>query len=111
MHLVLCFSVWTLIFSCLFWRLLSICQRAIAHLKRLHQVPCNKCAYFTGDYRLKCTVNPMVAMSETAIGCRDFLYDDNRASGCCGCIAMNQCSNVSHKLKRSVFKRKLTYLK
>ncbi|NJR69347.1 MAG: hypothetical protein HC771_12300 [Synechococcales cyanobacterium CRU_2_2] len=35
-------------------------------------MPCSNCRYFTGDYRLKCTVNPYVALSEEAIGCRDF---------------------------------------
>lgn len=29
-------------------------------LRRLHQIPCSRCAFFTGDYRLKCTVHPLV---------------------------------------------------
>ncbi len=72
LHLVFCCTVWTLvsIFSC--WRLIAIANKAVRHLRRLHQIPCSNCAYFTGDYRLKCTVHPTVAMSETAIGCRDF---------------------------------------
>jgi hypothetical protein len=41
-------------------------------LKRLHQVPCSHCAFFTGDYRLKCTVHPCKALSEEAIGCLDY---------------------------------------
>ncbi|HHP7243317.1 MAG TPA: hypothetical protein ACFE0H_01380 [Elainellaceae cyanobacterium] len=41
-------------------------------LQRLHQVPCSRCAFFTGDYRLKCTVHPCKALSEEAIGCLDF---------------------------------------
>lgn len=44
----------------------------IARLRRLHQIPCSRCAFFTGDYRLKCTVHPLTALSEEAIGCRDF---------------------------------------
>ncbi len=110
LHLALCFSVWTLVFFCLFWRSLTIIKQAVNHLKRLHQIPCNRCAYFTGDYRLKCTVNPLIAMSETAIGCRDFVYD-NRASACSGCMAKKQCSNTKKKQKYFLFKRKLTYLK
>ena len=109
MHLVLCFGVWTLIFSCLGWRLVATSKQAFSHLKRLHQIPCDKCAYFTGDYRLKCTVNPTIAMSETAISCRDFLYDDNPTSPCQGCMAMKQCSNANQKSQHSVFKPKLTY--
>ncbi len=103
MYLVLCFSVWTLIFTCLFWRLIAIAQQAIAHLQRLHQIPCNKCVYFTGDYRLKCTVNPIVAMSETAIGCRDFLHDDRR-SMCNSC--QHQCSDTRKISKYSQFQDK-----
>lgn len=103
LHLVLCFSVWTLIFSYLFWRLITVTKVAVKHLQRLHQIPCDKCAYFTGDYRLKCTVNPTTAMSESAIGCRDFLYD-NRAFTCGSCTAMNQCSNSKNKPKHSFLK-------
>lgn len=90
-HLVLCFSVWTIIFTGLFWRSLAVVKQAVQHLQRLHQIPCDKCMYFTGDYRLKCTVNPTVAMSDRAIGCRDFLHDNQR-SMCNGC--QNQCSDT-----------------
>ena len=107
MHLLLCFCVWTLIFSCLFWRLIAIAKQAIQHLQRLHQIPCDKCAYFTGDYRLKCTVNPMVAMSEQAIGCRDFLHDRQR-SMCNGC--QNQCSDTRKIDKYSRLKNTFTSL-
>lgn len=40
--------------------------------KRLHQIPCPDCQYFTGDYRLKCTVQPSIASSEDAIDCLDY---------------------------------------
>lgn len=42
------------------------------YLQQLHKIPCSRCAYFTGDYRLKCTVCPSQALTEEAIGCRDF---------------------------------------
>jgi len=54
---------------------LSICfvlHDGIAQLKRLHQIPCSRCAFFTGDYRLKCTAHPCKALSEQAIGCSDY---------------------------------------
>ena len=101
MHLVFCFSIWTLVFSYLGWRLIAIAKQAVQHLQRLHQVPCDKCVYFTGDYRLKCTVNPTTAMSEAAIGCRDFLHDNQR-SMCNGC--KNQCSDSRKISKYSQFK-------
>jgi len=84
LHLVLCFVIWIVVFTGLFWRLIAIAEMAVRHLQRLHQIPCGKCTYFTGDYRLKCTVNPMVAMSDQAIDCRDFLHDNQR-SMCNGC--------------------------
>ena len=110
LHLVFCISVWTFLFSLLVWRFTAIAKQAVRHLKRLHQIPCNKCAYFTGDYRLKCTVNPTTAMSETAIGCRDFLYNDcDRV--CRRDRAFQQCDRTPQKSKLFRFQRKLTYLK
>lgn len=99
LHLVLCVGFWTLISTFLFWRLMTISKRAVNHLKRLHQIPCSNCAYFTGDYRLKCTVNPLVAMSETAIGCRDFMVrtdtrNNNPKVPSIGCFGMKKCSNI-----------------
>jgi hypothetical protein len=47
-------------------------QDGIARLKRLHQVPCSRCAFFTDSYYLKCTVHPCKALSEEAINCLDY---------------------------------------
>ena len=111
LHLAFCISIWTSILTFLCWRFIAIAKMAVRHLQRLHEIPCNKCTYFTGDYRLKCTVNPTIAMSETAIGCRDFLYD-TQAFKCKNCMVANQCdSNANKEHKNSLFKRKLTYLK
>ena len=115
LHLVLCFIVWTLISIFLFWRLITISKRAVEHLQRLHQIPCSNCAYFTGDYRLKCTVNPMIATSETAIGCRDFMAsssgrNNNQKISCSGCFGMKNCSNSHNKAKHPVFKLKLPHI-
>ena len=146
-YLVLRFGIWMAIFTkseealsfygrvsltCLFWRLIAIARIAVRHLQRLHQIPCSKCAYFTGDYRLKCTVQPMVAMSEEAIGCRDFLYRDyppdtlspkgllrlcssernrDRQNPCGVCMAANQCDNAKRQPMHSLYKPKFTYLK
>jgi positive regulator of sigma E activity len=49
-------------------------------------------------------------MSETAIGCRDFIYDEQQ-TGCSSCLAVNHCSNANQKSKNSLFKPKLTDLK
>jgi len=44
----------------------------IKQLRRLHQIPCHRCAYYTGSHYLKCTLHPLAALSEDAIGCRDY---------------------------------------
>ena len=111
LHLVLCFTVWIIIFSYLGWRSLIITKRAAQHLKRLHQIPCDKCVYFTGDYRLKCTVHPMSAMSEDAIACRDFspqvVYRPSAPKTKCGGCFPRQ--NYTNSLKQSKFLIKLQF--
>ena len=107
-YLVLRFAIWTAIFTCLFWRSLAIVRIGVRHLQRLHQIPCSKCVYFTGDYRLKCTVQPIVAMSEEAIGCGDFLY--RQQNPCKVCMAANQCDRAKHQPHPS-YKPKFTYSK
>lgn len=65
------FCAWALV-SLFIWKTWQAGKQGFSYLKILHQIPCNRCAFFTGDYRLKCTVNPLIAMSEEAISCRDF---------------------------------------
>lgn len=47
-------------------------RAAIFTTKALHQIPCAKCQFCTGNYYLKCTVHPSYALTERAINCRDF---------------------------------------
>lgn len=54
------------------WSLVSYAIDAVNRAKIMHQIPCTKCRFFTGDYRLKCTINPHVANTEAAIGCNDY---------------------------------------
>ncbi len=54
------------------WSLWNAAREGIRHLRRLHQIPCDRCQYFTGEYLLKCTVHPCKAFSEDAINCLDF---------------------------------------
>lgn len=72
MHLFICFGLWTTVISLIIWRTGTTAKQAVNHVQRLHQIPCSNCTYFTGDYRLKCTVHPCKALSEDAIDCRDF---------------------------------------
>jgi hypothetical protein len=56
--------------------------KGTTHLRRLHQIPCAGCEFFTNDYRLKCTVHPIKACSEEAIGCIDFQPISNTCNAC-----------------------------
>jgi hypothetical protein len=65
----------TLIWLVLVFFFASLCfavRDGVKRLRRLHQIPCNRCQYFTGDYRLTCTVHPYTAFSEDAICCCDY---------------------------------------
>ena len=62
---------WSLV-GLFFVSLYKASTEGLARLKRLHQIPCSNCAFFTKEYCLKCTVNPIIALSEEAIDCRDF---------------------------------------
>lgn len=42
------------------------------NLIRLHQIPCDRCTFFTGEFNLKCTVHPCKAFNERAIDCLDY---------------------------------------
>lgn len=65
------FCAWTLIIL-MVWSLWAAVRDTVTTGKRLHQIPCANCQYFTGDYRLKCTVQPDMANSEAAIHCLDY---------------------------------------
>jgi hypothetical protein len=54
------------------WSLISCILDVIAQAKKMHEIPCTNCRFFTGDYRLKCTVNPSIANTEQAIDCGDY---------------------------------------
>jgi hypothetical protein len=68
--------LWGGVFTGIGWSLSQNLAQAFKHVRRLHQIPCSKCIYFTDSCYLKCTVNPTVACSESAIDCRDFVKLD-----------------------------------
>jgi hypothetical protein len=68
----LCFVVaWTTI-GFVVWSLWAAMRDSLRRAKRMHQIPCSECQYFSGNYLLKCPLHPKEALSEAAIGCRDF---------------------------------------
>lgn len=68
----ICFiSAWVFVIA-IAWSLWSAVRDGVTTTKRLHQIPCSGCQYFTGDYRLKCTIRPSTANTEAAIDCLDY---------------------------------------
>ncbi len=68
----ICFiCAWSLVFLFV-WSTFKTTREGLHYVNKLHQIPCSGCAFFTNDYRLKCTVNPITALSEDAINCCDF---------------------------------------
>ena len=67
-----CFLSMIMMVSIAAWSVWNTLQEGVRYLNRLHQIPCSRCVYFTGDYRLKCPVHPIIALTEEAIACRDY---------------------------------------
>ncbi len=65
-------AVTTAILAWWIWGLLKSLMSVARHVQRLHQIPCDRCIYCTREWHLKCTVHPLTAFSEQAIGCRDY---------------------------------------
>jgi hypothetical protein len=63
--------IWIVLMS-FFLSLMVALEDAIKQLRRMHQIPCSRCQYYTGSTYLKCPVHPVLAFSEEAIQCRDF---------------------------------------
>ena len=75
------FCAWTIVIL----GIASFClmlSKGTNHLKKLHDIPCSGCDFFTNDYRLKCTIHPSKACSEDAIGCIDF---EAKTASCNAC--------------------------
>ena len=54
------------------WGIWSAMRDSVQRARQMHQIPCAECQYFSGSYLLKCPLHPKEALSEAAIGCRDF---------------------------------------
>jgi hypothetical protein len=68
----ICFIVaWGFIFLGI-WSLISAMRRGFATAKRMHEIPCANCQFFTENYLLKCPVHPSTALSEDAVNCPDY---------------------------------------
>lgn len=68
----ICFICAWVFVGAIAWSLWTAVRDSVNTSKHLHQIPCSNCQYFTGDYRLKCTVKPSIANTEAAIDCLDY---------------------------------------
>jgi hypothetical protein len=63
-----------------FWAMMIAFQESRPRLQRLHSIPCDRCAYFTGCRYLQCVVHPYGAFTEEAVECPDFELTSSRRS-------------------------------
>jgi hypothetical protein len=69
---VICFvCAWALVII-VSWGLWAAARDSVSAAKKMHQIPCTGCQFFTNDYHLKCTVRPYIANTEEAINCQDY---------------------------------------
>ncbi|NJN62743.1 MAG: hypothetical protein HC795_15585 [Coleofasciculaceae cyanobacterium RL_1_1] len=66
---IICVAVaWLTVFAAIGNAIVGLTEAA-HRMRTMHQIPCSRCAFFTNDHRLKCSVDPIVAGSEAAINC------------------------------------------
>jgi len=68
----LCFVIAWGIVVIVGWSMIAALRDGVKQVKQLHQIPCADCQFFTNSHYLKCPVHPSMALSEEAIGCRDY---------------------------------------
>ena len=68
----LCFLTAWLVVVLAVWNLVAAAREGITNAKKMHQIPCADCTYFTNSHFLKCPIHPTMALSEEAINCPDF---------------------------------------
>jgi hypothetical protein len=67
-----CFiSAWAIVLL-LIWNIWAAMRDGISSAKKMHQIPCANCRFFTANYHLKCPVHPKIALSSDAIDCTDY---------------------------------------
>ncbi len=80
-------GIWAMVLVFVLAILLAVSD-GIQRLRRLHQVPCFRCQYYTNSPYLKCPVRPLDAGSEAALCCADYQPADfiKLASASARCI-------------------------
>lgn len=65
------------LFAVLILTIITVIVEVHKRSRKMHEIPCTDCRYFTGNFYLKCSVNPHIANTELAISCRDFQKKTN----------------------------------
>ncbi|WP_313926616.1 hypothetical protein [Anabaena sp. FACHB-1237] len=69
----ICFlTAWTVTIL-VFVNIINATRYTVKTAQKMREIPCHNCQFFTNNYRLKCTVNPYIANTEEAIGCKDYM--------------------------------------
>jgi hypothetical protein len=68
----ICFVLAWLLVAALAWTTWTAIRDAVASAKKMHEIPCANCQFFTNTHFLKCPVHPKSALSTDAIGCPDY---------------------------------------
>jgi hypothetical protein len=63
--------IWSVLMTFILSLMVAL-EDAIKQLRRMHQIPCSRCQFYTGSPYLKCPIHPISALSEEALNCRDF---------------------------------------
>ncbi|NJO78359.1 MAG: hypothetical protein HC827_07415 [Cyanobacteria bacterium RM1_2_2] len=68
----ICFiSAWLLV-GAVTWTAWAAIRDTVSTAKKLHEIPCANCQFFTNTHFLKCPVHPKSALSTDAIDCPDY---------------------------------------
>jgi hypothetical protein len=81
--------IWSVLMSFVLSLMVAL-EDAVKRLRRMHQIPCSRCQYYTGSPYLKCPIHPIMAFSEEAIDCRDFEPATYHQPKVCPCKPMGQ---------------------
>ena len=63
--------IW-LVLLCFFCAIFFAIEDGYLYLRQLHQIPCDRCSFHTGETCLKCTVHPYKAFTVEAVSCEDW---------------------------------------
>lgn len=53
-------------------------KKLVVIQKRVEEVPCENCRFFSNNPYLKCTVHPSIVLTKEAIHCPDYRFKDSK---------------------------------